>query len=135
MTLQSSDPSVFYGTGRRKSSTARVWLFKNQKGFHVNGLDHSKYFQRYDLQVLVEQPLKEVNLTDQFRIRVKVLGGGVAGQAGAVRLGISRALLKFDEKLKDGLRKAGFLTRDPREKERKKPGRKGARRSFQYTKR
>ena len=125
----------FYGTGRRKSATARVWIFKGQKGFTVNGLDMKKYFPRLDLQIIVDQPLKETNQIGKFRVRVNVAGGGVAGQAGAVRLGIARALLKSDGTFREILRRNGFLTRDPREKERKKPGRKGARRSFQYTKR
>ncbi len=132
---KSADSASFYGTGRRKSATARVWIFKNQKGFHVNGKALSVYFPRPDLQTLVEQPLKEANLSDQFRVRVNVAGGGIAGQAGAVRLGISRALVEFDSNLRSNLRRSGLLTRDPREKERKKPGRKSARRSFQYTKR
>lgn len=125
----------YYATGRRKESNARVWLFKGQKGFTVNGLDFTKYVQRVDLRALVEQPLKDTNLLNQFRVRASVQGGGVAGQAGAIQLGISRALLRYDEKLKSTLRKNGHLTRDPRQKERKKPGRKGARRSFQFTKR
>ena len=127
--------SAFYGTGRRKSSTARVWIFKGEKGFTVNGLDVKKYFPRLDLQIIVDQPLKETNQLGNYRIRANVAGGGVAGQAGAVRLGIARALLVSDETFRKVLRQHGFLTRDPREKERKKPGRKGARRSFQYTKR
>ncbi|MSR77886.1 MAG: 30S ribosomal protein S9 [Candidatus Omnitrophica bacterium] len=125
----------FYATGRRKSATARVWIFKGQKGFKVNGLDYPKFFPRLDLQIIVEQPFKETNTIGKFRVRAKVKGGGVAGQAGAVRLGIARALLVSDPGCKEILRRNGFLTRDPREKERKKPGRKGARRSFQYTKR
>lgn len=127
--------SNYYGTGRRKSATARVWIFKGEKGFTVNGLDVKKYFPRLDLQIIVEQPFKETNQSGKFRVRANVDGGGVTGQAGAVRLGIARALVKSDEALKEVLRRHGFLTRDPREKERKKPGRKGARRSFQYTKR
>ncbi len=127
--------AALYATGRRKQAIARVWLFSGQKGISVNGRDLSEYVRRSNLQTLVEQPLRAVQLLDQFRVRARVLGGGVAGQAGAIQLGISRALLKHDEKLRHALRQGGFLTRDPREKERKKPGRKGARRSFQYTKR
>ncbi len=133
--VKSPSANAFYGTGRRKSAAARVWIFKDQKGFVVNGEPYAKYFPRPDLQTLVEQPLKETQLLDQFRVRVSVSGGGVAGQAGATRLGISRALIQFDPNLKSSLRRAGLLTRDPREKERKKPGKKSARRSFQYTKR
>ena len=127
--------TVFYATGRRKAAVARVWLFNGQKGMTVNGQGLFQYVKRSNLQVLVEQPLKTAQLADQFRIRARVQGGGMAGQAGAVRLGIARALVKYDEKLRTVFRQAGFLTRDPREKERKKFGRKGARRSFQYTKR
>ena len=125
----------FYGTGRRKSAIAKVWLFHGKKGMTINGFEPMAYLHNEELCTLVNQPLKALNLIDQFRIRISVLGGGMAGQAGAIRLGIARALVQFDEKLRSGLRQGGFLTRDPREKERKKPGRKGARRSFQYTKR
>jgi small subunit ribosomal protein S9 len=126
---------VFYATGRRKSAVARVWVFPGQKGFTINGKEPLQYLKRSDLQVMVEQPLKAIRLASQFRVRANVHGGGLVGQAGAVRLGISRALVQFDEKLRSRLRHEGFLTRDSREKERKKFGRKGARRSFQYTKR
>ena len=126
---------VFYATGRRKEAIARVWIFPGEKGMTVNGASLAGYLKRANLQVLVEQPLKATQMMDQFRIRTKVAGGGLAGQAGAIRLGIARALVRYDEKLKPALRKHGFLTRDPRAKERKKPGRKGARKSFQYTKR
>ena len=101
----------------------------------MNGLDSDKYLRRANLQMLVEQPLKSVNMMGQVRIRARVEGGGVAGQAGAIRLGIARALLKINPDSRSTLRQGGYLTRDPREKERKKPGRKGARRRFQYTKR
>lgn len=124
-----------YATGRRKSAIARVWIYPGQKGFIVNGQDSDKYLKRANLQMLVEQPLKAVNLLGQVRIRARVEGGGTAGQAGAIRLGISRALVKINPESRSVLRQGGHLTRDPREKERKKPGRKGARRRFQYTKR
>lgn len=127
--------SIAYATGRRKSAIARVWIFPGQKGFTINGEDSAKYLKRANLQMLVEQPLKTANLLGQVRIRVRVEGGGVAGQAGAVRLGIARALVKNNPEMRSAMRKGGFMTRDPREKERKKPGRKGARRSFQFTKR
>ncbi|MBI3317431.1 MAG: 30S ribosomal protein S9 [Candidatus Omnitrophica bacterium] len=133
--MPSSAPTSFYATGRRKQAIARVWIFPGQKGFSINGREVPKYLQRANLQMLVEQPLKMAQAEDKFRIRARVTGGGLAGQAGAVSLGIARALLKFDENLRSTLRRGGFLTRDPREKERKKFGRKGARRSFQYTKR
>lgn len=133
--MPSSDAATFYATGRRKQAIARVWIFPGQKGFSINGREVPQYLQRANLQMLVEQPLKATQSQDKFRIRANVVGGGLAGQAGAVSLGIARALLKYDEKLRPLLRRNGFLTRDPREKERKKPGRKSARRSFQYTKR
>jgi len=125
----------YYGTGRRKSAVAKVWLFQGKQAMLINGRSAMGYLQNEQLCTIVNQPLKALNLLDQFRIRISVVGGGLAGQAGAIRMGISRALLKFDEKLRLALRQGGFLTRDPRKKERKKPGRKGARRSFQYTKR
>lgn len=124
-----------YATGRRKSAIARVWLFPGQKGFTVNGQISDKYLKRANLQMIVEQPLKAMNLLGQVRIRARVEGGGTAGQAGAIRLGIARALLGLNAESRSPLRKGGYLTRDPREKERKKAGRKGARRRFQYTKR
>lgn len=128
-------PTSFYATGRRKSSIARVWIFPGQKGISINGRESLEYLRRPNLQMIVEQPFKASQTGDQFRVRAEVHGGGVAGQAGAVRLGIARALVQFDEKLRTTMRQNGFMTRDPREKERKKYGRKGARRSFQYTKR
>lgn len=127
--------SLTYATGRRKSAIARVWIFQGQKGFSINGQDSEKYLRRANLQMLVDQPLKAANLHGQVRVRVRVQGGGVAGQAGAIQLGIARALVALNPELRSAMRKGGFMTRDPREKERKKPGRKGARRSFQFTKR
>jgi small subunit ribosomal protein S9 len=127
--------NIFYATGRRKEAIARVWLFKGQKGFTINGLAPMEYLKRANLHVMVEEPLRISKSLDEFRVRANVVGGGIAGQAGAISLGIARALVRFDEKLRSELRKNGLMTRDPREKERKKPGRKGARRSFQYTKR
>ena len=126
-----------YATGRRKTAVARVWLCRGEgeKGIEVNGQELSRYLKRANLKVLVEEPLKQAQLLDQVRVRAKVAGGGMAGQAGAVRLGIARALVRYDDKLRPVMRRAGFLTRDPRKKERKKCGRKGARKSFQYTKR
>lgn len=126
---------VISATGRRKQSIARVWLFPGEKGFTINGQDSSKYLKRANLQMVVDQPIQAVKPTESLRIRARVEGGGIAGQAGAVRLGISRALVKLNEKFQSTLRKGGFLTRDPRQKERKKFGKKGARRGFQFTKR
>ncbi len=122
-------------TGRRKQSIARVRLLDGEKGIFVNGQECDQYFKRDDLRMIIRQPLEAARMLDRFRFEVNVTGGGVAGQAGAVRHGISRALTLYDESLRAILRKGGFLTRDPREKERKKFGRKGARRSFQYSKR
>lgn len=130
-----SEAAVFYGTGRRKRAIARVTLFKGQKGMSINGRDSLAYLQNDQLQIVIERPLKSANLYDQFRVRAQANGGGLTGQADAVSLGIARALVAFDEKLRSEMRRGGYLTRDPREKERKKPGRRGARRSFQYTKR
>ena len=126
---------VFYATGRRKSAIARVWIFPGQKGFTINGEQSAKYLKRANLQMVVDQPIQAVSPKEVVRIRARVVGGGIAGQAGAVRLGISRALVKLNEKFQPTLRKGGFLTRDPRQKERKKYGKKGARRGFQFTKR
>lgn len=125
----------FYATGRRKEAVARVWIFPGQKGFTINGEASMKYLNRANLQMIVEQPLKAVNLLNQVRIRARVQGGGTSGQAGAIRLGIARALSSYNEELHPTLRRGGFVTRDSRKKERKKVGRKGARKSFQYTKR
>ena len=124
-----------YATGRRKASVARVWFQEGENGFVVNGRNFEEYFKRDDLKMVIRQPLEAARALDRFKISASVTGGGVAGQAGALRHGISRALAKYDETLHSALRKGGFLTRDSREKERKKFGRKGARRSFQYTKR
>jgi small subunit ribosomal protein S9 len=126
---------VIYATGRRKSAIARVWIFPGQKGFTINGEESAKYLKRANLQMVVDQPIQAVSPKEVVRIRARVVGGGIAGQAGAVRLGISRALVKLNEKFQPTLRKGGFLTRDPRQKERKKYGKKGARRGFQFTKR
>ena len=127
--------NTLYATGRRKQAIARVYLSHGKNTFTINGEEMPAYLKRANLQMLVEQPLKAAQVLGQFGIRAKVHGGGVAGQARAVRLGIARALLQYDEKLKSTLRQNGLLTRDPREKERKKPGRKGARQRCQYTKR
>ena len=131
--------TIFYATGRRKRAIARVWLMDEKDGDKggdlVNGQSLEVFFPRETLRMIISQPLEAVQLRDRFRIKADVEGGGLSGQAGAIRLGISRALINFDANLRSVLRKNGFLTRDPREKERKKYGHKGARRSFQYTKR
>jgi small subunit ribosomal protein S9 len=122
-------------TGRRKRAIARVKLTLGQGVITVNKKPYDEYFPRPQLQQIVRQPLEATQSLTRFDVVVKAEGGGVTGQAGAVRHGIARALLAMDETLKDTLRKAGFLTRDPREKESKKYGRKRARKRFQYSKR
>ncbi|PYM93763.1 MAG: 30S ribosomal protein S9 [Candidatus Rokuibacteriota bacterium] len=125
----------FYGTGRRKTSVARVWLRSGQGRIAVNRRAFENYFPRETLRMIIAQPLEVTNTTGQFDILVNVGGGGPTGQAGAVRHGIARALVRFDEKLRQPLKKAGLLTRDPRMRERKKYGQPGARQKFQYSKR
>ena len=125
-----------YGTGRRKSSVARVHLIPNGSGvITVNGRDIDDYFGLETLKLIVRQPLAVAGVEGKFDIVVRVAGGGVSGQAGAIRHGLSRALLVYDENLRGELKKAGFLTRDPRMKERKKYGLKAARRAPQFSKR
>ena len=123
------------GTGRRKEATARVQLFKGTGRIQVNKKEITQYFTRPTLQMIVRQPLEAMRLNDKLDIIANVRGGGLAGQAGAVRHAISRALVDFDSTLKSLLRRGDYLTRDPRMKERKKYGRKGARRRFQFSKR
>lgn len=132
---QSKKPYL-YGTGRRKSSVARVHLFPNGTGsITVNGRSIDEYFGLDTLKMLVRQPLEATGNTGKMDVVATVTGGGVSGQAGAIRQGLSRALLVYDENLRPELKKAGFLTRDPRMKERKKYGLKGARRAPQFSKR
>ena len=126
----------FYGTGRRKKSVARVRLYNGTGSVTINGRDINDYFGLETLKVIVRQPLALTNLSEKFDIECRVAGGGVTGQAGAIRHGIARALLQYNgEELRPVLKKAGFLTRDPRMKERKKYGLKGARRAPQFSKR
>ena len=125
----------FYGTGRRKTSVARVWLRAGGGGITVNRRRFEEYFPRETLRMIICQPLQLTNTLGQFEATINVGGGGPTGQAGAVRHGIARALLQFDESLRQALKRAGFLTRDPRMKERKKYGQPGARSKFQYSKR
>jgi small subunit ribosomal protein S9 len=133
---ETAKENSYYATGRRKRAVARVWLREGEgKTFSVNGVSLEKYFTRETSKMIVHQPLELTNLEGKFDIQAKVNGGGPNGQAGALRLGIARALLQYKDELRSALRNGGLLTRDPREKERKKFGRKGARRSFQYTKR
>ena len=125
----------FYGTGRRKSSVARVRVYNGTGKITINGRDIDDYFGLETLKLIVRQPLALTNTLDRFDLDCRVTGGGVTGQAGAIRHGLARALLQFDEALRPALKKAGFLTRDPRMKERKKYGLKGARRAPQFSKR
>ncbi len=126
----------FYGTGRRKSSVARVRVYANGTGkITINDRDIDDYFGLDTLKLIVRQPLALTSTEGKFDIVCTVAGGGVTGQAGAIRHGLSRALLQYDAELRSALKKAGFLTRDPRMKERKKYGLKGARRAPQFSKR
>jgi len=126
----------YYGMGRRKTAVARVRLFPNGDGsITVNGKNAKTYFGRELLLATIVAPFRALDLTNSYNISVRVVGGGTSGQAGAVRHAISRALLRVNADFKGGLRKAGYLTRDPRMKERKKPGLKRARKAPQYTKR
>jgi len=125
----------FYGTGRRKTSVARVWVRPGPGRIMVNRRAFEDYFPRETLRMIIAQPLEITSTLGQFDVIVTVGGGGPSGQAGAVRHGIARALVRFDEKLRQPLKKAGLLTRDPRMRERKKYGQPGARQKFQYSKR
>ncbi len=122
-------------TGRRKTSTARVRLNAGGGNFIVNGREVNDYFPTSQLRKIVAGPLAEIEMSDSVDVIVNVCGGGCSGQAGAVRLGIARALEKMDSELRKTLKKAGHLRRDPRKKERKKPGQPGARKRFQFSKR
>ena len=125
----------FYGTGRRKKSIARVYLVPGTGNITINKRNIDEYFGRETLKVVVRQPLVATETNDKFDVIVNVKGGGYTGQAGAIRHGISRALLQVDGEFRSTLKKAGFLTRDPRMKERKKPGLRKARRAPQFSKR
>ena len=125
----------FYGTGRRKKSIARVRVYAGTGKIIINDREIDDYFGLETLKLIVRQPLALTETSEKFDVICKVQGGGVTGQAGAIRHGIARALLQYDENLRPALKKAGFLTRDPRMKERKKYGLKGARRAPQFSKR
>ena len=127
--------NTFYATGRRKTSSARVYLTKGKGNISVNDRSLEDYFGREVAQMLVKQPLRLLDLDEKVDLKIMVKGGGSFGQAGAIRHGISRALLEFDEELRPQLKQAGFLTRDSRKVERKKPGLKKARKREQYSKR
>ncbi|MGH8108750.1 MAG: 30S ribosomal protein S9 [Arenimonas sp.] len=124
-----------YGTGRRKSSTARVFLRSGKGAIVINGRSIEDFFGRETSRMIVRQPLELTKMTDKFDVSVTVEGGGITGQAGAIRLGIARALVEYNDTLKPELRKAGFMTRDAREVERKKVGLHKARRATQFSKR
>ena len=131
----STATNVFLGTGRRKTSTARIRLSEGTGKLIVNGRDFESYFSHENFAKQAYDPLLTVDLREKIDVTVNVAGGGVAGQAGAVAHGIARALQKLNPELRAALKKAGHITRDPREKERKKPGQPGARKRFQFSKR
>ena len=126
---------IYYATGKRKTSVARVWLRPGNGTMIINKRPVQEYLSREADRILVEEPLKRTDTLDKFSILVNVKGGGISGQAGAIRHGISKALVAFNQGLREPLKKAGFLTRDSRMKERKKYGQPGARARFQYSKR
>jgi small subunit ribosomal protein S9 len=125
----------YYGTGRRKSSTARVFLTKGKGQIVVNGQPLNEFFGRETSCMVVRQPLEKLEVADQWDVNATVAGGGMTGQAGAIRLGLTRALIEYDEENRRPLRKAGYVTRDAREVERKKVGLHKARKATQYSKR
>lgn len=135
MAVKKAASARFYGTGRRKSSIARVYIMPGKGNITINKRDIDNYFGLETLKVIVRQPLVATDTLDKFDILVNVHGGGTTGQAGAIRHGISRALIKADADYRPVLKSAGFLTRDPRMKERKKYGLKAARRAPQFSKR
>ena len=126
---------TYSSTGRRKSSSARVFLTRGSGNIVINGRPLDEYFGRETARMIVRQPLEKISMSTDFDINATVSGGGISGQAGAIRHGLTRALMQYDESLRSGLRKAGFVTRDAREVERKKVGLRKARRATQYSKR
>lgn len=125
----------YYGTGHRKNATAKVWLSNGDGQIVVNSKTTTQYFGRRSLEALIQQPFEVTETMGKFNVTASTFGGGISGQAGALRHGISKALIEADPNLRPALRKTGLLTRDPRVKERKKAGRKRARRGFQFSKR
>lgn len=125
----------YYGTGKRKNSIARTRVYEGSGSLQINGRSLEDYFPRATLRMVVNQPLKLTKTQEKLDIKINVRGGGISGQAQAIRHGISRALIEYDPELRKELKKAGMLTRDDREKERKKYGQRGARARFQYSKR
>ena len=130
-----AETQQYYGTGRRKTSTARVYLRPGAGEVQINRKSFEQYFPNETLRMIIRQPLQLTETTNKFDILVNVTGGGPAGQAGAIRHGITRALMEFNTDLRPALKQAGLVTRDPRIKERKKYGQKGARKRFQFSKR
>ena len=130
-----NEVTKYTAVGRRKESVARVWLSPGKGEITVNERPYEKYFLRETDRIIVTQPLQITNNADKYDIAANLSGGGLTGQAGALRLGIARALVSAEPQFKDLLRKGGYMTRDPRAKERKKYGQKGARKRFQWTKR
>jgi small subunit ribosomal protein S9 len=129
------DTMKFYATGRRKTAIARVWLFPGEGNITINRRDAEAYLNRATVLKLVEQPLMATGTREKYDVWATARGGGLSGQAGAIRLGIARALIRVAEEHREPLKAAGYLTRDPRKAERKKYGRKGARARFQFSKR
>jgi len=127
--------STFYGTGKRKTSIARVWLMAGEGKIQINRKGADEYLGRETLKMIIQQPFEVTGTSGQYDVRVNVNGGGVSGQAGAIKHGISRALLQVSDEYRKPLKKAGYLTRDAREVERKKYGQRGARARFQFSKR
>jgi small subunit ribosomal protein S9 len=127
--------NTFYATGKRKNAIARTWMTPGSGAITINGRSLEDYFTVYTAKTIISQPLMLTNTQDKFDIKIKVIGGGIMGQAGAIRHGITRALMVYDSDLRPALKKAGFVRRDPRQKERKKYGQKGARARFQFSKR
>lgn len=125
----------YYATGRRKTSSARVFLSSGSGEIEVNGKSVDEFFGRKTARMIVRQPLDVADMNDKLNLKISVIGGGISGQAGAIRHGITRALIAYDESLRPLLRKAGFVTRDAREVERKKVGFRKARRAVQFSKR
>lgn len=127
--------NTYYATGKRKNAIARTWIAPGNGDITINGRPLDDYFRVYTAKTIISQPLVLTNNQDKFDIKIKVSGGGITGQAGAIRHGITKALIDYDADLRTVLKKAGFVRRDPREKERKKYGQKGARARFQFSKR
>lgn len=125
----------YYATGHRKNATAKIWITPGVGEITINGRSSAEYLGRQTLEMLIRQPMEVTEVAGKFDVRAIVLGGGVSGQAGAIRHGISKALIEADPEMRTVLRRLGFLTRDPRVKERKKYGLKRARRAFQFSKR